>query len=688
MIGIDRLRLGRRRAPASGDALTAQQLRWLGVMLLAAQLPHLPFIPIWVALFGIAIVCIRLWLLARERLRPERAAARIPSWTLLLFAAAAALLIRASYGYLVGRDPSVAFMIALVSIKFLESRSTRDGTLLVCLATFLAITPFLFRQSPLSALVMLPVLACAGGALAALAARTPRSMQAATPRVALAAIGKLLLQGLPLAALLFVLFPRIAGPLWGLPHADRGSTGLSDTMSPGRIAELIQDDSVALRADFDGRPPPSAQRYWRGPVLSRFDGANWTSSYQRHGGEPVADTRSTIAYTVTLEPSERPWLFALELPASLPEVDGRIDSQVGMTRDMQLVLRRPIGQAVRYAQRSTLVDRYAARPDDAADNLRLPAQANPRTRELARTLRSRHADDRAYVAAVLGMFRDEPFVYTLEPGVVDARHAVDAFLFESRRGFCEHYASAFAVLLRAAGIPARVVTGYQGGELNPRGNYLIVRQSDAHAWVEAIVDGRWQRFDPTGAVSPLRIESGISRALPDANLPLFSRLNDGVLKDAQWLLDAMNHAWRRHVVGFDRGRQHELLRALSLDPAQLWQAATAGVLLAAAWMLGVLAWLVWRRTPRERASALWGGVCTTLARAGLPREPHEGPLAFSSRASERWPEYAIAFHAIGESYAKLRYGRVAARERAVLVATLERAADVLPSAGALRATQT
>src|SRR5687768_3200929 len=214
-------------------------------------------------------------------------------------------------------------------------------------------------------------------------------------------------------------------------------------------------------------------------------------------------------------------------------------------------------------------------------------------------MRARHPDERAYIDAILSHFREEAFVYTLEPGELAPQHPVDAFLFDSRRGFCEHYASAFAVLLRAGGIPARIVTGYQGGELNPRGNYLIVRQSDAHAWVEAIVGGSWQRFDPTGAVSPLRIESGISRALPNADLPLFSRLNDGLLKDAQWLFDAMNHAWRRNLIGFDRGRQHELLRAMKLDPGELWQVASLAALAAALWMGIVLVWLSYRRNQQE-----------------------------------------------------------------------------------------
>jgi len=682
-MGLLKPAAGRRR----GDLLTPPQIRWLGILLLCTQLPHAMSVPVWIALFGIALVVVRMRLAARDGARPGSAPARIPSWALLLFAVATAFAVRASYGYLIGRDPSVAFLFVLVGIKFLEARTLRDGTLVLCLAAFLMVTPFLFGQSPFAAAAALPAVLAFGGALTALAARSPASIAAAAPRRALATTGKLIVQGLPLAALLFVLFPRLAAPLWGLPHASRATTGLSDTMSPGMIAELTQEDTVALRADFEGPPPPSALRYWRGPVLSRFDGRSWSANLARTEGSFAPYAGQGVAYTVTLEANERPWLFALELPAALPRIadTGAVDDVV-LTADQQLVARRPVGQVRRYALLSLLTDRHPAGPRATAENLRLPPRANPRTQQLARTLRERYQDDRALVAAVLAMFRDEDFTYTLAPGVVHPRDPVDGFLFESRRGFCEHYASAFAVLLRGAGIPARIVTGYQGGELNPRGNYLIVRQSDAHAWTEVLIDGAWERFDPTGAVSPLRIESGISRALPDAQeLPLFARLDSGVLKSAELLLDALNHAWRRNVVGFDHGRQREVWRWMHLEPDAPWQGMGALALAAAAWMGAILAGLAVSRRRGERAAVLWAKVCATLARAGLPREAHEGPVAFTQRAARRWPEFAIAFHAIGESYAMLRYGRTAPRQRDALVATLERAVEVLPAPAALRA---
>jgi hypothetical protein len=270
------------------------------------------------------------------------------------------------------------------------------------------------------------------------------------------------------------------------------------------------------------------------------------------------------------------------------------------------------------------------------------------------------------------------------------RDPVDGFLFDTRRGFCEHYASAFVVLLRAGGIPARVVTGYQGGEINPNGGYMIVRQSDAHAWAEALIDGQWRRFDPTGAVSPSRIASGLGGAFPASEfVPLLARLDQGWFKGMQLAWDAINHDWRRHVVGFNYERQRSLWHDLSMDQlAAAWVTAIVA-LLVALWgggMLGLLAW--WRRRDSDRSRVLWDAVCRRLAHAGLPRQPHEGPIAYAARASARWPDFAVAFRVIGDSYATLRYGPPSSdggRGRESALARLARAIDVLPAPATLRA---
>ncbi|CAG1003236.1 Protein-glutamine gamma-glutamyltransferase [Burkholderiales bacterium] len=687
-------RRGRRRARTSSPPLSATQIRWLGALLVCAQLPQAPHLPLWVAAFGLLLVGLRLALLRRDRARPDAPPARIPSWTLVLFAIAAALAVRASYGYLLGRDPSVAFLYILVGIKFLETRTVRDGSLLVALASFLLVTPFFTSQSPLSALAVLPALLVLGATLDVLA-RPPGHASERRPPQALARAGALVLQGIPIAALLFVLFPRIGAPLWGVPGETGAQTGLSDTMAPGTISELSLSDAVAFRVDFDAPPPPPVQRYWRGPVLSRFDGQAWSLMPRPGTGNLTPWSAGGVSYEVTLEPHGKPWLFALDLPASLPRPagdDAPASADAGfafLARDQQLIARTPVTQVIRYAQRSMLRDAYPqADAEEAREYLRLPLRGNPRTTEFARELRARHAGDRELVGAILAWFRAEAFVYTLTPPLLD-RDPVDAFLFDTRRGFCEHYASAFVVMMRAAGIPARVVTGYQGGEVNPRGGYLIVRQSDAHAWAEVIVDGAWQRVDPTGAVAPSRIEIGLSQAVAAGEpVPLFARLDAGWIKNVQLAFDALNHEWRRNVVGFNRDRQRELWRDLSIDRYAGWQIAALAGALALAWAGVTLALAGFAQARRERAQALWGEACLRLERAGLPRMPHEGPIAYAARASRRWPQFAIAFSAIAESYAALHYGPPPARpgEHEALVATLARAVDVLPGAAQLRAT--
>jgi transglutaminase-like putative cysteine protease len=652
------------------------------------------------------LVVLRMLLLARDRLRAEVQPARIPSWALALFALATGFAIRQSFGYFIGRDPCVAFLFVLAGIKYLEARTARDGTLLVCLASFQMVTPFFFSQSLLAALAAVPALATMGATLQVLAQPSLRDLPLSAWRVPLLRTGKLFAQGIPLAVVLFVLFPRLAGPMWGLPSDAGSKSGLSDQMAPGSISELSMSDAVAFRVDFDGAVPAHAQRYWRGPVMSRFDGREWITSDRRPPRGPRPAGRA-IAYWVTLEPHWKSWLFALDLPAGPPTADDNRDGSatapvIGiLTGDQRLFARAPVAQPMRYRQTSVPGEVYPAGAGEAldpdrAENLQLPQEgrnANPRTVAFARELRAEHPVDTDYVRAVLQWFRTEKFFYTLAPPLLPGPDPVDAFLFDERRGFCEHYASSFVVLLRAAGIPARVVTGYQGGEVNPAGGYLIVRQSDAHAWAEALIGGMWRRFDPTGAVAPSRIERGLGGALPTSQyVPLLARLDEGWLKSVQLTWDAFNHDWRRHVVGFNYDRQRSLWREWKMDrlPPAVITAIVAGMIgLWGAAMLGLISW--WRRRTSDQGRLLWDSLCRRLAHAGLPRQLHEGPLAFGARASARWPEFAVAFRVIAESYALLRYGPPPAtagtqRARAAALARLTRAIEVLPAPAALRTT--
>jgi transglutaminase-like putative cysteine protease len=677
------------RKPArEAPPLSPRKVKWLGALLLAAQLPQAPHLPIWVAITGLVLVGVRLFLLRRDPLRPDAPPARIPSWALAVFAVVTALALRQSYGYFVGRDPSVAFLYILVAIKFLETRTSRDGGLLVCLACFLTMTPFFYSQSLFAALAAVPAVVLVGATLDVLTT-SDASKRDVAPRAAIRRSGVMMLQGLPIAIVLFLLFPRLAQPLWGLPSDQSARTGLSDSMRPGEISELSLSDAVAFRVEFDGPVPPNRERYWRGPVFSRFDGRMWTplALWSTAAAQPV--TGQAVSYTVTIEPNGRRWLFALDLPASLPQTPGLdgtpIPSRIAL--DQQILTAKPVSETMQYVQRSVLRASYPGRPSIEGPQNLGTGRGNERTIAFARELREANPDPRAFIRAILRKFHDEEYVYTLSPPYY-ASDPVDLFMFEGRRGFCEHFASAFVLMLRAGEIPARVVTGYQGGTINPRGGYMIVRQSDAHAWAEALIDGEWQRFDPTAAVSPSRIEMGLGGALPASDLPFLARLDVTWLGNLQLAWDAFNYDWRRNVVGFNRDRQRTLFRDWRLDEIAPWQTVLVVVVIIFAWGALVVGWLMWKRRHQERALVLWDDLNRRLASAGLPRHPYEGPLDFARRAAARWPQFAIAFSAIGESFAELRYGaRRENPEREALVATLKRAIEVLPAPSTLRATK-
>src|SRR5690242_12739855 len=377
----------RRGANAPTPALlTPAQITSLGILLVAAQLPQAPYLPLWVAVLGVVLVLLRFGLLFRAAAAPlawGKAApagthaagtmSRIAPWALVLIALAVAFLIRKSYGYFVGRDPCVAFLFVLIGIKFLEVRTLRDGTLLVCLGIFLSITPFFYSQSPMAGIAALPAVLAVGAALESLASADAAPLSVRGIRRAWLRTGTLIAQGLPIAAALFVLFPRLASPLWGLPADHSAASGLSDRMAPGSISELSLSDAVAFRVDFDGAPPPPIQRYWRGPVMSRFDGREWIASEARTPRAPRPAGRA-IGYWVTLEPHWKSWLFALDLPADPPTAEtgadaGPTTTVIGdLTGDQRIFARSAVTQPLRYRQTSIPADAYTAGRGDALEN--------------------------------------------------------------------------------------------------------------------------------------------------------------------------------------------------------------------------------------------------------------------------------------------------------------------------------
>jgi transglutaminase-like putative cysteine protease len=614
--------------------------------------PHGLRLPAWLSVLILAFIGWRIGIM--RGLRPpgamHRRLAPPPRVLLVAMVGAASLGVFLQYGTLFGREPGVALLSIMVSMKLLELQSRRDATVLVFLTYFLIITHFLYSQSLPTALLMMVAVWLTTATMIGLHQREPRMRETASISA------QLLLQSVPLMVVLFLLFPRLPGPLWGLPRdAGQAVTGLSDSMSPGSFGQLATSSDVAFRVEFAGPMPRPADLYWRGPVLSHFDGRVWSI-----GNAPAAVQMQVralsvpIAYTITLEPHPGRWLLALDMPTALPPL-------ARMSGEFVLLANAQVRDRTRYEGRAALDYRINENETEAELRraLQLPSGLNPRSLALAAQLRSEGQAPARIVESVLERFRSEPFFYTTRPPLLESRDTVDQFLFESRRGFCEHYASAFTFLMRAAGIPARVVTGYQGGVVNPVGNYLVVRQAEAHAWSEVWLAGRgWVRIDPTAAVSPSRVEDGIAASIAQGDpLPLMVRGSLPLLSRAGFAIDAVANAWNQWVLSYNNQRQQQLLRNLGIRASD-WKTLSL-LLLAGIGAAALLAALLVLRSLRPRRSdpvdRAWARLCRKLARAGIVRGNAEGPATFARRVAHLRPDLAPALQDITVRYIRLRY---------------------------------
>lgn len=624
--------------------LTLRQTLWLTGALVMVAAPHAERLPWWLTLLAATLIGWRLYL-ARVRLPlPHRA-------FLLLVVLASTAAVYLHYGTIFGRDAGVALLVVMLTLKVLEMRTVRDGMLLIFLSYFLVVTNFLYSQTIPTAVYMLVCVWVITASMIGIQYTQPPRSSAHQLRTA----GVILAQSVPLMLVMFVLFPRVQGPLWGLPaDANRGTTGLSDTMSPGSLANLTLSEAVAFRAVFKSRTPAVNRLYWRGPVLWDYDGRTWHAARPAIATPQFDTTFLPVEYTVTVEPHGKRWLFALDLPGNVPP-------RAAATSDLQLITRRPVTSRVRYDMVSFLDYKYGLKEDRSALDraLRLPEGYNPRTIAYAKELRARHVNDRDVVQAMLATFNREGFIYTLAPPLL-GEHTVDDFLFGAKSGFCEHYSSAFAVVMRAAGIPARIVTGYLGGETNPIGEYLIVRQADAHAWTEIwLPDIGWMRVDPTAAVSPARVERGINAAVGDPSaLPLFMRGDYPLLRELRLTWDSVANSWNQWVLGYTMERQRALLTRVGLDDAT-WR-TLAGLLLActAAITLVLAAFMLRRLRVRVRDPVMlaYFTFCEKLRERGIAREPNEGPLTFGERVVRRRPDLEARVRRFIALYVRLRYG--------------------------------
>ncbi|MFT3930800.1 MAG: DUF3488 and transglutaminase-like domain-containing protein [Spongiibacteraceae bacterium] len=660
-----------------------QCLGWLLAAQIALIAPHVVRLPIWIA--GAWLLC-ALWRVQVHRGRWS-SPGRIVKTCVVIASLAG---IRWSYGSFIGLEPTVALLIACFSLKLIEAATRREAYLLLFLGYFVALTEFLFEQGLGTVLYMLVPILLLTAALIALHQEDPlRSSAAGFSRswLPLRTAALMSAQALPLMLLLFLVFPRI-GPLWKVPlPSDQAHTGMTDTMEPGDIAQLSQSDALAFRAVFTGRAPAQRELYWRGLVLDRFDGRAWRSNdfndmpfQQIYSAQPKL-TGPSIEYEIFLEPTYQRWLFALQVPEA-------VTKNAYLTMDYRLLARDIVADKFVYRARAYPQSLFEVTIDPrlkkhelnlSGSNSGSLASSNPRTQQWAKQLRARFSDDRELIDSVLSNFRTQAFFYTLKPPLL-GDDSIDEFLFDTRRGFCEHYASSFVYVLRAAGIPARVVVGYQGGEINPLTGTVLVHQFDAHAWAEAWLEGEgWVRFDPTAAVAPQRIENGLERAVAPGEFLAQQPLSASRYRSVSWLndlrhrVDAINYAWTRWVVNYRDDTQLAVLTNLlgEINPLRMTLLLVGG---GAVVIFAVVLMLFGRQlfgTPLPAEQRYYAQFCARLARLGYPRPPTMAAGDYGRWILEKNPQWRVV-QEITTCFEALCYRQLSSSQREQLRRKLKR----------------
>jgi protein-glutamine gamma-glutamyltransferase len=646
-------------------------LAWLLLAQIFLLAPHVQRLPVWVlATYAVCAVW-RIMVFQGRWSSPHKLVK-------LVLAPACFFGIFQSYGSLLGLEPTVALLFSGLSLKLLEVVNKRDVYVIIFLGYFVALTEFLFSQDFLITCLVFLSIVLVTTALVAL--HQQKYDQLNTESLKKSAL--LFLQAVPLMVVLFLVFPRF-DPLWQVPiSSHQNKTGVSDTLSPGDISNLTQSDKLAFRVTFEGKPPPHNKMYWRGLVMSEFDGRAWrqTDWYRRSGGhlgkrDIEQQITHPIKYSVILEATHQPWLFSLAL-ASNDQQD------ILMTRDLRLVRFEDIHSRFRYDVVSDITAPLEPqiRQHDYLYETRLPNFGDPKARQFAVALRKSAIDERDYANKILAYFHREPFVYTLSPPKLGS-DTIDEFLFSTRKGFCSHYASTFVFLMRSVGIAARVVTGYQGGEINPITGSVLVHQFDAHAWAEIWLENEgWVRVDPTAAVAPDRIELGAQRLMAGQDAFLSADLLSSMrFRDVAWLnqlrlqADALSYYWQSAILQYKRDQQFRALRAL-LGDVTPWRVASlflgVGVL-----VMTLVAVNLFRGRGAKKVAPyerIYLRLCARLDRAGFKRHPQEGPIDFARRVTNDDPAWAKHLLVATRAFVTLAYEPVAKEQHKVLLKQLKR----------------
>jgi len=659
-------------------------LAWILIAQAALIAPHVERLPLWVlVVYGLCALWRIMVFQGRWSLPPKIVKA--------MLSIACFVGIYQSYGSLIGMEPTVALLFSGFSLKLLELVSRRDVYVLIFLAYFVALTEFLFNQDFAMVVLVFVTVMLVTTALIALHQKDYQRFD----WISLRKTAVLFAQAVPLMVVLFIIFPRFE-PLWQVPMPSHQATsGIGESLSPGDISDLAQSGELAFRVQFEGTPPPRTKLYWRGLVLSEFDGRTWRQGKLRKDflspqarREIQRSLQDPLRYTLVQEPSHQPWLFTLALAHSDDRHtlavddyrlvrDGDIHSRIKVDVVSDLTATIELTLSAKTHRRETI----------------LPFGGNPQARAYADNLYRQSSDDQAFIDAVMMAYYQQEFFYTLKPPLL-GEHSIDDFLFNTRRGFCGHYASSFVFLMRAVGIPARVVTGYQGGEINPINGTVLVHQFDAHAWAEVwLADSGWVRFDPTGMVSPWRIEQGLERALgEDGSFLETSPLSPLRFRNIAWLnnirlqLDAYSYYWSTWVLQYKGQRQLDVMTGLLGEITALRVSLLIVGMGALVMTLVAVLVLAGRGQPRSSAEVhLYLRLCRRLAAAGYGRRQQEGALTFARRISADGAAWAPALLAASEAINRLSYEAVSAQQRTVLLKQMRR--DVLKVTVQLRLRQ-
>ena len=614
-------------------------------------LPQVSNLPLWCSVMAAGVLAWRGYLAYFSKPLPSR-------WWLLALLVVTVAATVFTHRTLLGRDAGVTLIVILLALKTLELRAKRDAFVIFFLSFFTMLTNFFFSQSLLVAAAMLIAL------LGLLTALVNTHMPVGKPPLLQAAktAGWMALLGAPVMAVLFLLFPRMA-PLWGVPgDAMSGRSGLSANMQIGNIAKLALDESIAMRVRFSGAPPQQSDLYFRGPVLSTFDGREWRPlrSGFSQGMQAPANLKvagNPIRYEVTMEPNNRPWLLVLDAAPTKPTLTG-LDAT--MTPDLQWVADRPFTDLTRYSATSHPTFTHGPERSQASlqDYLALPPGFNPRTLQLAADMRREPSLQTAagaeLVNAVMNRLRTGGYAYTLEPGVF-GQNTADEFWFDRKEGFCEHIASSFVILMRALDVPARIVTGYQGGEVNAVDGFWTIRQSDAHAWTEVWMAGRgWVRVDPTSAVAPGRTGTFARLSAPQGVLAgaftgAFGAVNPNLLANMRAAWEAVNNGWNQWVLNYTQTKQLNLLKDIGF--------ATPGWEDLSYLLIGIVvfvslcgaAWTLWEKSRHDPWLRLLARAQKRLVGVGLTLAPNTPPRSIAQQMATQKDRIA----SLGENRSQL-----------------------------------